>query len=250
MEGTLTNNKLELHYFFSKEDTSHSMDAVVRNRCESELLHIIQEISKSFGFQIKVETEVYEKGGLIEFYTLIVSAEGQAIINASNFIVTIVALVLASKPTKKSKLDQKEQELRIEESQLRIEEEKLKIEILKLELESKRIKLPDVNIEKVEYVVDGNLKINKHRSNYYKQIDNYPKVKRLSTAILNEQKELVDEPWFIEKDDFADFILESDKLEPIFDDNASIEIISPVLKKGKNYKWRGIYNLNENSGRN
>ena len=36
MEGMLINNKIELHYFFSQEDTSHSMDAVVRNRRESE----------------------------------------------------------------------------------------------------------------------------------------------------------------------------------------------------------------------
>jgi hypothetical protein len=33
----------------------------------------------------------------------------------------------------------------------------------------------------------------------------------------------------------------SDDLEPIEKDEAIIEIISPVLKKG-NYKWRGIYN--------
>ena len=37
------------------------------------------------------------------------------------------------------------------------------------------------------------------------------------------------------------FIMTSDDLEPQCDENATIEIISPVLKKGK-YQWLGIYN--------
>lgn len=244
MENTQTNNYLELHYFFVEEDKSHSMNAIVRNRCEYELLHIIKEVSKSFDFQVLIETEAYDKGGLVEFYKFFVSSEGQAIISASNFLVAIIALILASKPSTKSKLDKKEQKLRIEESQLRTEIGKIDIQLLKQELEQKRIKFPNINNERIEYLIDGNLKINKHRSNYYKSVNNYPKIRKISTAILNEHKDQVNEPWYIDKSEFIDFILESDKLEPIYDENASIEIISPVLKKGKNFKWRGIYNLN------
>lgn len=40
---------------------------------------------------------------------------------------------------------------------------------------------------------------------------------------------------------FDKFIMTSDDLEPQCDENATIEIISPVLKKGK-YQWLGIYN--------
>lgn len=40
--------------------------------------------------------------------------------------------------------------------------------------------------------------------------------------------------------EFKQYIMTSDDLEPDFDDNATIEIISPVLKKGK-YQWLGIY---------
>ena len=43
------------------------------------------------------------------------------------------------------------------------------------------------------------------------------------------------------KADFSNYIMTSDDLEPDSDENAVIEIISPVLKKGK-YKWSGIYN--------
>ena len=41
--------------------------------------------------------------------------------------------------------------------------------------------------------------------------------------------------------DFYQYIMTSDDLDPFCDENATIEIISPVLKKGK-YPWVGIYN--------
>jgi hypothetical protein len=45
----------------------------------------------------------------------------------------------------------------------------------------------------------------------------------------------------IERENFKKFILSTDDLEPIEKENAIIEIISPVLKKGR-YKWTGYYN--------
>jgi len=50
----------------------------------------------------------------------------------------------------------------------------------------------------------------------------------------------MEESLFVQRTDFDKFILESDELDSIIDENATIEIISPVLKKGK-YKWKGIY---------
>ena len=45
----------------------------------------------------------------------------------------------------------------------------------------------------------------------------------------------------IDKNEFENFVLDSDELEPVVELNAVIEMVSPVLKKGK-YKWTGIYN--------
>ena len=42
------------------------------------------------------------------------------------------------------------------------------------------------------------------------------------------------------RDDFLKSIIHSDKLNSIIDDEAIIDIISPVIKKD-NYKWRGYY---------
>lgn len=238
-EDTLT-NKLELHYYFSDDDKTHSMDAVIRNKCEHELLQIVSTISKELNVQIKTETEAYDEGGLKEFYTFIGTAEGQAIMAIANLAVATLGVLISRIPLKKSKLDKEEQQLSIEEKKLNIEAQKINIELLKRELEAKNIQTTNINIEKIEYIITNNIKILKHKSNFYKTLYNYPKVKRLSTVKLDENKKQIEEPKFIERNDFEKFILESDNLEPITDDTATIEIISPVLKKGK-YKWRGVY---------
>jgi hypothetical protein len=233
-------NKLELHYLFSDEDKTHTMDAIVRNRCEHELLQIVGTIAKELNVQIKVETEAYDKGGLIEFYTFIGTAEGQAIMALANLTITTLGILISRIPLKKSKLDKLEQTLNIEEKRLNIEAQKLNIAILQKELEDKKINSTNINIEKLEYVLTNNIKILKHKSNFYKTLNNYPKVKKISTVPIDDSNKPLDEPTIVERKDFEKFILESDSLEPIPDDNAKIEIISPVLKKGK-YKWKGIY---------
>jgi hypothetical protein len=238
-ENSLT-NKLELHYFFSDDDKTHSMDAVTRNRCEHELLQIVGAISKELNIQIKIETEAYDEGGLKEFYTFIGTAEGQAIMAIANLAVAILGVVISRIPTRKTTLDKQEQQLSIEEKKLNIEAQKLNIEILKKELEAKKIQTTNINIEKIEYIITNNIKIIKHKSNFYKTLYNYPKVKQLSTVRIDENRKQIEEPKIVERKDFYKFFLESDNLKPIIDENASIEIISPVLK-GK-YKWRGIYN--------
>lgn len=238
-EDTLT-NRLELHYYFSDDDKTHSMDAVIRNKCEYELLQIVSTIAKELNVQIKTETEAYDEGGLKEFYTFIGTAEGQAIMDIANIVVATLGVLFSIIPLKKSKLDKQEQQLSIEEKKLNIEAQKINIELLKRELDAKNIQTTNINVEKIKYIITNNIKILKHKSNFYKTLYNYPKVKRLSTVKLDENKKPIEEPKFIERNDFEKFILESDNLEPLTYETATIEIISPVLKKGK-YKWRGVY---------
>src|SRR5690606_9899280 len=109
---------------------------------------------------------------------------------------------------------------------------------LKKELKEKE---PErITIQNLNLIIDSNPKILKHLSNYYKQLYNYPKVKKISTTKLSSNKTKVEEPKVIARTDFEKFVIESDELESEIDENATIEIISPVLKKGK-YKWKGIY---------
>ncbi|MBP1631579.1 MAG: hypothetical protein H6Q15_2472 [Bacteroidetes bacterium] len=222
------NNKFELHYYFGKEDKTHSMDAFIRNKCEHELLQIISEITRELDVNVKIETEAYEEGGLTELWTFLGTDNEQL-----NLILIILTLALSRIPLRKSKLEK-------EDLELSIQERKLNIEILKNELQKKGISENKINFEKLVLVLNSNYKIIKHKSNFYKHLYKYPKVKKLSTTKLNERKEKIDEPTFVERKDFEKFILESDNIASLSDENATIEIISPVLKKGK-YKWKGIY---------
>lgn len=226
MTNNPLNNRFELHYYFSDEDKTHSMDAFTRNKCEHELLQIVSEITRELDISVKIETEAYEEGGLTEIWTFLGSDNGQLTI-----ILSLLTLALSRIPLRRTKLEK-------EDLKLSIQERKINIELMKKELKE----LPEntVDIEKLVFIISNNYKIIKHKSNFYKQLYKYPKVKKLSATKFNENKEKLDEPSFVERKDFDKFILESDSLDTIPDENATIEIISPVLKKGK-YKWRGIY---------
>ncbi|MDO3696051.1 hypothetical protein QVZ41_14455 [Wenyingzhuangia sp. chi5] len=222
-----TINKLELHYYFDESDSSHTMDAFIRNKCEFELLQIYNEFQRELGIDIKLETEAFEEGGLTELWTLMGKYPNQITI-----LITLIIAAISRIPLKKSSLEKQDLELSIAER-------KLNIENLKKELNEKES--PNhINIDVLNIIIDSNPKILKHVSNYYKQLNNYPKVKKISTTKLDEKKQILEETTYIKRTDFDKFIIENDDLEPTIDENATIEIISPVLKKGK-YKWKGIY---------
>jgi hypothetical protein len=150
-------------------------------------------------------------------------------------LTTIIGIILSRiPPRRKSKLDKEEQKLSIEEK-------KLHIELLKKEIEAKKLPEVNLNIENINFIINNNIKIIKHKSNFYKNLKNYSKVNQISTTNLDANGSKIEEPIFVLRKDFDKYILESDDLESITDENATIEIISPVLKKGQ-FKWKGIYN--------
>jgi predicted transcriptional regulator len=117
--------KLELHYYFT--DTSHSMDANVRNRCEQEVLAIIQDTANTLGIAIKIDAEAYTEGGLKEVWKVLGANNAQIAL-----IVSVVALILSQVPN----IDPENDELQKELTELSTEEKKLNIEKLKKELET------------------------------------------------------------------------------------------------------------------
>jgi hypothetical protein len=202
------------------------MNAFVRNRCEFELLQIYTELQKELELDVKIETEAFEEGGLIEVWTFLADNAIQI-----TLLLTALSQVISRIPLKKSKLEEKD-------LKLSIEERKLNIKALKKELKGKEPE--QITIQNLNLIIDSNPKILKHLSNYYKQLYNYPKVKKISTTKLSVIKTKVEESKFIARTEFDKFVIESDELKSEIDETATIEIISPVLKKGK-YKWKGVY---------
>jgi len=63
-------SKIQIHYYF--DDTSHTMDAFVRNRTEKDFLDALNELLYLLEIDdSKIESEAYEKGGLIETLNLV-----------------------------------------------------------------------------------------------------------------------------------------------------------------------------------
>jgi hypothetical protein len=219
-------NTLEIHYFF--DDLTHSMDANIQNRCEYEVLGIIKEVSRLFNVNIIIETEPTAEGGLRKWLKVITKGENKSATITTAIIVSLITVLLTTPITKISEklIDKVFEDTEFIEG----EKEKQKLEIEEL----KRNALKDA------HEIENNNLIKKRKSNFYETLEKYPKVQKISYSTADEEKKIILQEKFVNKAEFKKFILVSDDLEPIEVEEAEIEIISPVLKKGK-YKWTGYY---------
>ena len=195
-----------IHYYLN--DDSHSMNAFVRNAMEKDFLSIVNTISCSLNLKIELESRAAKEGGFIEILDIIEAhpVSSTIIVSSAGYAIKRFLEYLLTGAYKKNKL----------------ENEKLELEILKLKKESASI--DENQLEQ---------KLARPISNYYAKIEKYEKIRAVGFG--NE----VNNEYVVQRDEFRNFILIDDKEEEV-DDDANIEIISPVLKEGR-YKWRGIY---------
>ena len=195
-----------IHYYLN--DDSHSMNAFVRNAMEKDFLSIVNTISSSLNLKIELESRAAKEGGFIEILDIIEAypVSSAIIVSSAGYVIKRFLEYRLTGAYKKNKL----------------ENEKLELEILKLKKESAGI--DENQLEQ---------KLARPISNYYAKIEKYEKIRAVGFG--NE----VNNEYVVQRDEFRDFVLIDDKKEEV-DDDASIEIISPVLKEGR-YKWRGIY---------
>ena len=216
-------------------DGSHSMDARVFNYCEKQIIDILYAVATSYDLKIKVETLPLEDGSLLSFLK-IDSSTGKKV---ANILFTIFLSVVANLITDEIKNKPKDTAQIVFEQVMQdpgvqeLLKEKTKEELRKEELELKKAN------DRLQTTLEEN-KLKKKKSEFYKALEGYDKVKEVSFYQIRAGR---DNPPFktIERKNFEDFVLDSDELEPYVIEDARIEIISPVLKKGK-YKWNGIYN--------
>lgn len=220
-------NILEVHYWFG--DDSHSMSANVYNKCDYELLAIIKETARLFSIEISIETLPVEQGGLRKWLKIVSKEE-----NKKSPITTaiLIAIIVSLLTTPIGKVSEKIIEKIFEDTELKnLEKEKLKLEIEKLKYD---LSNNGGNIE-------NNVLIKKRKSNFYDTLEKYPKVEKVSFSIADDSTKNKIEEKIVLKVEFKNFILVTDELESLDKEDAIIEIISPVLKKGK-YRWMGYYN--------
>lgn len=219
--------KLELHYYLINE--SHTMDALVRNKCEAELLAIIVEISEALGIEVNVETGAYQEGGLKELW---------AFIGRNNNQITLVILILTLILSRVPLSDSEQEALTKEVTKLTLEEKRLSIEKLKRELKAGEVQVETADA--AANAISNNLKIAARNSNFYKNLAGYEKVTGVGMLPLDKDNQPTADAKYVPRSDFNKFILFTNTLPTEIVDDAQIEIISPVLKEG-NYKWKGVY---------
>ncbi len=224
-----TSNKFQLRYSF--DDESHAMNAIVRNICERELLQIFNEVINVLDLDIELECDAFTERGLHASWKFAGENNAQ------------VTLVLAAifEYLDQSLSDNKD-ELSAQMDNLKRDNKLIKAQLKELTADMEGEKAAtDELVQKVVAVLNQDYKLIWYRSNFFKKVNAYSKVVKINTARLNEDNKVIGATKTINKKQFQRFILRSDKLPPNVDENASIELIAPVLREGK-YQWKGLYN--------
>jgi hypothetical protein len=221
-------NSLQFHYYFL--DESHSINAIIRNECEKELIYIFKEISETLGLQLNVETLPSLEGGFKEKWKFLGKNSAQI-----TLIVSIAAIIISRFPIENEELTK----LQIENLKLDNELKKKELEKLNLDFIQDDDKISKEQLTDSVELINKNYKISWRKSNLYKKISNYNKVDYVDVLRL-ENNEPIGSPRKVLKKDFKKFILRTDELPRLELEKATIDIISPAIKRGK-FRWKGFY---------
>lgn len=228
----MENQWFQLHYYLN--DDSHSMDAFIRNKCEREILSLVEEAAKNLRIPVFIETLPYEEGGLKEIWKFIGKNKDQLTV-----LTAILALILSQlndhQPPKPNK---KQEQLTEELTILEIEKKKLEIDKLRNNGQLSEKDTAAMEQQAVE-LLNENIKIAIRRSNFYKNLVKYKKIKSVGFSSTNNLSSQIVEK-IVPRFKFQNFILTSDRLPTESDEGALVEIFAPVLIEG-GYNWRGFY---------
>lgn len=229
MEIIENSDSLQFHYFF--KDESHSIDSLLRNECEKEILYIFKEISETLGLQLSLETLPTEEGGFRETWKFIGKNSAQI-----TLLVSVAAIIISRFPAENKELTQLQIEnLKLDNNLKRKELEKLNLDFLQADEELKQKTL----VDSVDFI-KKNYKVSWRKSNLYKKLNNYQKVDSIEVHRFKDEKP-VGSPRKVPKHNFSKFILSTDELPKLELENTLIDVISPAIKPGK-FRWKGFHN--------
>lgn len=241
----LSGDEIEIHYWLV--DKSHLIDAFILNKGEWELLYLMKEIALVCNVNIRIETKAIAEGGVIQKFKIYINSVKEGTISYGLLMTLLTGLIGTPLSIGATRLIEK---LFEDTEMIELQKEKMKAEIESLKEDAKLTKTQRENIEihtqKEKYKLycqklTDSLKVAKRASNYYEQISKEKRIEKISVSLVDSQTNEAKRTKTISKSEFANFILVSNELDPLIDEKAVIEIVSPVLKKGK-YQWRGIYN--------
>lgn len=235
---------LQIHYYLNEH--SHSMDAKIYNKAESELLKIFEEVGRVLSLEISIEIQALEEGGLRAIYTFLNKIENRRkIVIIGTFFAGIVATIIADVISDKIKSDPEMEKLKKEKIELEIQ--KLKKELsLDKELEFPENKEEEIVINKefvdslAVYISEIN-KVKISKSKFYGYLLKEGKVEKISTQELDSNFKPKSIEKFVPRKDFNLFVINQAEIDSEYKYEAELEIVSPVLKRSK-LNWKAIYN--------
>lgn len=217
-----------IHYYFKGEQ--HLIDAHLRNKREAELLALYEEAAEILGVDLTVYAMPSKEGGYIEFWQFL--ADHNAAITSASAIVAAVSIFISHLP--------KSDKLKRQLTQLDIQEKELQIEKLRRELRDMEGEASQKTLDAAVDVLNGDNKAVTRRSNFYKSLSTSQDVQQLGIGRIGLEGRLVEDEVKVKRKVFPHFVLKTNRLPPLIDEDAVIELISPVLGEG-GYKWKGLY---------
>lgn len=230
--------EFKIHYYL--RDGSHEMDAVVRNRCETEVLGLLGEVSKVLGVQFKVDLVPPAPGGWEE-HLLIIGQYREQITFIRDIVCSIFTMAGAGLFFR-HKLRQSEQQTILND--LAIAKAKCEIDKMKREAahaaDGKTAELgleAPMTPEAIASALLGKQKIKRKRSNLYRTLSAYSKVE--AVGFSNQHRRGAAEN-IVRRHEFDAYISEPEDMEPVIYERVKMEVVSPILRGG-DHPWRGAF---------
>lgn len=213
---------IELHYHLDKEGF-HEMDAQIHNRCEAHILDAINHLADIFDENISLDVSALDKGGLIEKLKITL----RNATTKSVFLIMVGALVKHFISPSTS----------LDDSQKLLN----RAEIIQ------KIKEGHFTDSEIEYVISGDANFVSKKSKYYKELDKEPHVVCLSCSTYGKNcpNEAVVNNSIDKKDFHKQVIKNTTKTDTQNYIGTTVLVIAPVLSKGSQAKWKGVFNNEE-----
>ncbi|MFL9966598.1 hypothetical protein PQR02_37675 [Paraburkholderia sediminicola] len=134
--------RLEVHYYL--QDELHSMDAMVRNRCEAEFLAAVSHITQALGVELRFEATIPEEGGFRDIWRVVASkasnpAVATILIQLLTLAVTQAVNIWIAAPKPNPELEKQQLEInKLTIDHWKLENRRSELEVQKLERESSR----------------------------------------------------------------------------------------------------------------
>lgn len=222
-------NELVLHY--QLDESLHEINASIHNQAEQNILSIINEVLSSLDLDIDIDLILNTEGGWKDILKFKPKTALDKIIFTTLYMPVII-LLISHFLTNNSKLDN---------AQISYYQAQADAAKSQKALNEKQIEYFDKLISNIPSVNNSECvrKISKKQSELYKTMDSNGHIQSFSTETRSENTFL--EIATVQKSDFNKFIIEPHE-EIEIDEDATIELVAPVLNNNGRIKWKGIYN--------